>query len=66
MVINVVVTEYHYLSNPVDENDKPVRRYRQRMYRLWNEGEMLKCTEQRLCYQVRAARKNEWLIRVEL
>ena len=50
----------------VDENDKPLRGYRQRMHRIWNEREMLKCNEQRLCDQVRAIRKNEWLTRVEL
>ena len=64
--INVAVMECYYLSNPVDENDKPLRGYRQRMHRIWNEREMLKCSEQHLCDQVRAIRKNEWLTRLEL
>ena len=64
--INVAVMECYYLSNPVNESDKPLRGYRQRMHMIWNEREMLKCSEQRLCDQVRAIRKNEWLTRVEL
>ena len=64
--IYVAVMECYYLSNPEDENDKPLRGYRQRMHRIWNEREMLKCNEQRLCDQVRVIRKNEWLTRVEL
>ena len=36
------------------------------MHRIWNEREMLKCSEQRLCDQVRAIRRNEWLTRLEL
>ena len=64
--INIAVMECYYLSNPMDENDKPVRGYRQRMHRIWNEREMFKCSEQRLCDQARAIRKNEWLTLVEL
>ena len=48
-VINVAAMECYFLSNPVDENDKPVRGYGQRMHMIWNEREMLKCSEQCLC-----------------
>ena len=64
--INIAVMECYYLSNAMDENDKTVRGYRQRMHRIWNEREMFKCSEQRLCDQARAIRKNEWLTLVEL
>ena len=36
------------------------------MHRIWNEREIFKCSEQRLCDQARAIRKNEWLTLVEL
>ena len=36
------------------------------MHRIWNDREMFKCSEQRLCDQARAIRKNEWLTLVEL
>ena len=64
--ITVAVMECYYLSNPVDENDKQLRGYIQRMHRIWNEREMLKCSEQHLCDQVIAIRQNEWLTRLEL
>ena len=64
--INIAVMECYYLSNPMDENNKPVKGYRQRMHRIWNEREIFKCSEQRLCDQARAIRKNEWLTLVEL
>ena len=64
--INIAVMECYYLSNPMDENNKPVKGYRQRMHRIWNERETFKCSEQRLCDQARAIRKNEWLTLVEL
>ena len=64
--INIAVMECYYLSNPMDENNKAIRGYRQRMHRIWNEREVFKCNEQRLCDQARAIRKSEWLTLVEL
>ena len=46
--INIAVMECYYLSNPMDENDKPVRGHRQWMHLIWNEREMFKCIEQHL------------------
>ena len=64
--VNVVIMECYFLSKPVDENGVPVRGYRQRMQRQWQERGMFQLTEQRLCDQARAIRKNHWLTEVEL
>ena len=58
--------ECYFLSKPVDENGVPVRGYRKRMHRQWQERGMFQLTEQRLCDQARAMRKNHWLTEVEL
>ena len=54
------------LSKPFSENGKPQRGYRQRMHRIWNERGVFPVTEQRICDQARAIRKNGWLIDIEL
>ena len=59
--INKVVMECFYRSRPFDEEGKPIRGYRQRMFREWKEKGMFESTEQRLCDQARAIRKNGWL-----
>ena len=64
--LNTTVMECYYLSNPVDENDRPIRGYRQRMHRHWRDKGMFEIKEQNLCDQARAIRKNEWLSAVEL
>ena len=64
--MNIAVMECYYLSKPVDENGRPVRGYRQRMHAVWKERGLQKITEQRLCDQARAIRKNEWFTLVEL
>ena len=64
--MNIVVMECSYSANPFDENGVPVRGYRQRMYREWRERGMFNTSEQRLCDQARAIRKNGWLSEVEL
>ena len=64
--INIAVMECYYLSKPVDESGRPVRGYRQRMHAVWKERGLPKITEQRLCDQARAIRKNEWFTFVEL
>uniref|UniRef100_A0A1X7SGB9 Uncharacterized protein n=1 Tax=Amphimedon queenslandica TaxID=400682 RepID=A0A1X7SGB9_AMPQE len=65
--MNVAAMECYYLSNPVDNNGRSVRGYRKRMYESWKvRGGYLGISEQRLCDQVRAIRKNGWLSQVEI
>ena len=64
--LNRVVMECYFLSNPVDENGKPIRGYRQRMHRAWKEKGMFEIKEQNLCDQARMIRKNEWLSAIEI
>ena len=65
--VNIVVMECYYKSNPIDENDVPLKEYRQKMYRKWLErGPFGDATEQGVCYQARVIRKNEWLTEIEL
>ena len=64
--INKVVMECFYRSKPYDENGKPLRGYRQRMFREWEERGMFESTEQRISDQARLIRKNGYLSEVEL
>ena len=64
--VNKVVMECFYRSRPFDEERKPIRGYRQRMFREWKDKGMLESTEQRVCDQARAIRKNGWLSELEL
>ena len=64
--MNIVVMECFYSARPFDENGVPKRGYRQRMFRAWNDRGVFNTTEQRLCDQARAIRKNGWLTDVEL
>lgn len=64
--VNKVVMECFYRSRPFDEEGKPIRGYRQRMFREWRERGNMELTEQRVCDQARAIRKNGWLSEVEL
>ena len=64
--VNKVVTECFYRSKPFDEKVKPIRGYRKRMSREWRERRMFESTEQRVCDQARAIRKNGWLSELEL
>ena len=64
--MNIVVMECFYSARPFDENGVPKRGYRQRMFRAWKERGVFNTTEQRLCDQARAIRKNGWLTDVEL
>ena len=50
---NIAVMECYYLSKPVDESSRPLRRYRQRMHAVWKERGLKKITEQRLSDQAR-------------
>ena len=65
-MINIAVIECYYLSKPVGENKKPVRRHRRRMHNIWKETGLSTCNERKLCHWARAIRKNEWLTIVEL
>ena len=49
------------ISKLLDEEGKPVRGYRKRMFREWIEWGMNESTEQRVCDQAMALRKNGWL-----
>ncbi|XP_063591307.1 uncharacterized protein LOC134768408 [Penaeus indicus] len=53
--------ECFYRSKPFDENGKPSRGYRQRMFREWRNRGGFESTEQRISDQARAIRKNGWL-----
>ena len=54
------------MSKPIDDVGKPIRGYRRRMHKVWNERQTFKVTEQRLCDQACMIRKNGWLTQVEL
>ena len=43
----MVIMECYYLSEPVNENDTPVRGYHQRMSMKWQERGMFDSAEQR-------------------
>ena len=64
--VNKVVMECFYRSRPFNEEGKPIRGYRQRMFREWKDRGMFETTEQRLYDQARAIRKNGWLSELEL
>ena len=64
--MNIVVMECFYSADPFDENGVPIRGYRQRMHKEWPERGMFNTSEQRLCDQARAIRKNGWLSEVEI
>ena len=58
--------ECYYRSNPIDQNGIPIKGYKQRMHREWRERGPFQVTEQRICDQARAIRKNGWLTDMEL
>ena len=64
--VNKVVMECFYRSKPFSEEGKPVRGYRQRMFREWRERGMFESKEQRVCDQARAIRKSGLLSELEL
>ena len=64
--VNKVVMECLYRSKPFDEEGKPVRGYRQRMFREWRDRGWFESTEKRVCDQARAISKNRWLSQLEL
>ena len=66
MEVNKVVMECFYRNKPFDEEGKPDRGYRQRMFREWRGRGLFESTEQRVCDQARAIRKSGWLSQLEL
>ena len=64
--VNKVVMECFYRSKPFDEEGNPARGYRERMFREWRDRGLFESTEQRVCDQARAIRKNGWLSQLEL
>ena len=64
--INMIIMECYFPCKPVDENGVPVRGYRQRMYKEWQERGPFTSTEHRIADQARAIRKNGWLTDMEL
>ena len=59
--LNKIVIYCFFRSKPFDDDGKPIRGYRQRMMQEWKEHGVFEITEQRLCDQARAIRKNGWL-----
>ena len=55
-----------YRSKSFVEEGKPLREYRQRMFREWRDRELFESTDQRVCDQARAIGKNGWLSQLEL
>ena len=53
-----VVTKCFFRSKSFDDDGKPIRGYRQRMMQQWKEHGIFEITEQPLCDQARAVRKN--------
>ena len=64
--VNKVVMEFFFRSKASDDDGKPIRGYGQRMMQEWKEHGLFEITEQRLCDQARAIRKNGWLSDLEL
>ena len=63
--MNKLVMEV-YRSKPFDEEVKPIRGCRKRIFREWRERGKFESTERRVCEQAKAVRKNGWLSELEL
>ena len=55
--VSKVVMECFFRSKPFDEEGKPIREYRQRMFREWSDRMLFESTEQHVCDQAKAIRK---------
>ena len=64
--MNKVVMKCYLKSDPVNENGIPIRGYRKRVFKVWQEIGPFESTEQRVCDQARAIRKNGWLSEIEI
>ena len=58
--------EFFHRSKSFNEEGKPIRGYKKRMFREQRERGMSESTDQRVCDQVKAIRKNGWLSKLEL
>ena len=58
--------ECYYRSKPFDENGKPIKGYKQRLFKEWRNKGLFESTEGRICDQARGIRKNGWLLEIEL
>ena len=58
--------ECFFRSKSFDDNGKPIRGYRKQMKQEWKKHRVFEITEQRLCDQARAIRKNGWFSDLEL
>ena len=54
------------ILKPFDEEGKPIRECRNKMFREWRERGMFESTEQRVHDHTNAIRKNGWLSELEL
>ena len=64
--VNKIVMECFFRSKHFYDGVKPIRGHRQRMRQEWKDHGVFEITEQRLCDQARAIRKNGWLSDLEL
>ena len=64
--VNMIVMECFFRSRPFDDDGKPIRGHRQWMMQEWKKRGVFEISEQRLCDQARAIRKNGWLSDLEL
>ena len=64
--VKKIVMKCFFRSKSFDDDSKPIRGYRQRMMQECKEHGVFEITEQRLCDQARAIRKNGWLCDSEL
>ena len=55
-----------FRSQPFDDDGKPIIGYRQRMMQEMKEHGVFEITEQRLCDEARAIRKNGWVTDLEV
>ena len=64
--VNKVMMESFYRIKLFNQEGEPVRGYRQRMFREWRNRGLFESTEQHVCDQAWAIRKNGWLSQLEL
>ena len=58
--------EFLYRSKRLGEEGKPVRGYRQWMFREWRDRRLFESTEKRVCDQASVVRKNRCLSQLKL
>ena len=58
--------ECFFRHKSFDDNSQPIRGYRQQIMQEWKKHGVFEITEQGLCDQAKAIRKNRWLSYLEL